>query len=395
MDIEYFLRIQRESVGNIVNKEIDTLVEIKLYKNILNEDLRYIFAGLHHEMNRLFRFMNDKAKPRGNYSHFNAEPSRELLKVIEIYTEMQTFLEGTQYSFSLEHDYVEHLKISENFLSESGGSHIPESYNALTINKYAPIFKLNETIDVKNSKDNSPLEQLHLIGSGSYANVYKYKDTFYNCNFAVKKLQKDLRDDEIERFHNEFRVLEDLNSPYVLKVYHFDESKQQYVMELADDTLLNYLDKNPNLGIKRRRSIAQQILSGFRYLHSKQLLHRDIAYNNVLVFLYDDTVVIKISDLGLVKQTENNLTLTATEVKGSLADPSLSEDGFKNYSMCHEIYALTRLLYFVMTNKKTLGNFPNESIRLFIQKGTNIDKTVRYKDDREILEAFNSTNWYE
>ena len=31
---------------------------------------------------------------------------------------------------------------------------------------------------------------LKLIGEGSYANVYKYKDTFYNCNFVIKRAKE-------------------------------------------------------------------------------------------------------------------------------------------------------------------------------------------------------------
>ena len=33
---------------------------------------------------------------------------------------------------------------------------------------------------------------IKLIGEGSYANVYKYKDSLYNCFFAIKKLKKAL-----------------------------------------------------------------------------------------------------------------------------------------------------------------------------------------------------------
>ena len=232
-----------------------------------------------------------------------------------------------------------------------------------------------------------------MIGSGSYANVYKYKDTYYNRYFAVKRLKNNSRADEAQRFKDEFNTLNELHSPYILNVYTYDEDSEQYIMDLADYTLLGYLEKYPNLDINIRKSIAKQVLCGFKYLHSKGLLHRDIAYNNVLIFVYEDALVVKISDLGLVKKKQSDLTRTGTEIKGTLADPSLSEDGFKNYSMCHEIYALTRLIYFIMTNRKTLGRYSNDSIEEFVRNGTNLDRSARYKNDMEILAAFNNVSW--
>lgn len=44
--------------------------------------------------------------------------------------------------------------------------------------------KIEERLDKFNMK---------LIGEGSYANVYKYKDNLYDCAFAIKSLKKQLQ----------------------------------------------------------------------------------------------------------------------------------------------------------------------------------------------------------
>lgn len=49
---------------------------------------------------------------------------------------------------------------------------------------------------------------MKLIGNGSYANVYKYKDTFYNRPFILKRAKKELTDKEIARFKREFSVFD-------------------------------------------------------------------------------------------------------------------------------------------------------------------------------------------
>ena len=48
---------------------------------------------------------------------------------------------------------------------------------------------MEKSIIVKKT-DTEMVYNLKLIGEGSYANVYKYKDTFYNCNFVIKRAKK-------------------------------------------------------------------------------------------------------------------------------------------------------------------------------------------------------------
>ncbi len=58
-----------------------------------------------------------------------------------------------------------------------------------------------------------------LIGHGAYANVYKYKDEFYNTHFAIKKLKDDVTKKEKARFEHEYKLLSSYNCPNILKAY--------------------------------------------------------------------------------------------------------------------------------------------------------------------------------
>lgn len=92
-----------------------------------------------------------------------------------------------------------------------------------------------------------------------------------------------------------------LNSPYVLQVYRYINGKHEYIMEYMDDCLANYIiNSNPKPTIRQRIKIVNQILSAFSYIHSKGLLHRDINPNNILIKKFEDIIIVKISDFGLV-----------------------------------------------------------------------------------------------
>lgn len=83
--------------------------------------------------------------------------------------------------------------------------------------------------------------ELKMIGEGSYAKVFRYRDEFYNKFFVLKRAKNDLNDKELERFKREFDVMNELKSPYVLEVHRYDEEKNEYYMEYADETLKKFI----------------------------------------------------------------------------------------------------------------------------------------------------------
>lgn len=139
-----------------------------------------------------------------------------------------------------------------------------------------PIFVPSNIVAITNPQSNISVS-LKLIGDGSYANVFKYKDPFYNKYFVLKRAKKDLSAKEIERFKREFKEMQEFSSPYILEVYCYDEEKNEYIMEYMDSTLNSYIEKyNSSLLKMQRKNIALQILRAFEYIHSKGRLHRDI-----------------------------------------------------------------------------------------------------------------------
>lgn len=183
--------------------------------------------------------------------------------------------------------------------------------------------------------------------------------------------------------------MQKLNSPYVIEVYHFDDVKREYVMEYVDTTLDKYIkDNNGELELSERINIVRQILKAFQYIHSKGVLHRDVSTNNILIKFYDGINVVEISDFGLVKTPGSILTDPYTEIKGYFNDPKLEMIGFTNYEFRHETYALTRIVYFVMTGRVTLGNYLNEEFKAFITRGISDNIDERFISVDQMQESF-------
>ena len=379
VNVDFYLKKRCEDI------QIEKALRLEeLYNDIDNPKLRIIFATLHQEFNRLISFMYNKTN-----GHFNADESRALDYYINFFEDTKYTLKDTMYSFDLNEDYKKFLNECTKFLSLSGGSSIPADLNRIRIIDYEPIFFLRRSIKVNRNSEDKRFN-IKLIGSGSYAQVFKYHDDFYDIDVIIKKADKNLNEKEIERFKKEYSIMKSMNSPYILKVYRYEENNNEYYAEFVDETLYDYIIRNNSkISIEKRKNIAYQIFKAFSYIHSKELLHRDISLTNVLIKHYDNSDIIKISDFGLVKEKDSNLTTTESDIKGSLNDSNLSVIGFKNYSMEYETYALTRLILFVMTGKTNLEKIKDNNIRNFVLKGTNGDVNKRYKSINEMVVDFN------
>ena len=359
-----------------------------LYKSFRNQKLREILMTLHHDLVGLFRTMNERLPTGEHEAHFWAEPSRDLIKRIEIIFSLVSSLKATPLAFQIDPYYLELLTRCRDFLSSSGGSSLPPNMAKVELYYTLPIFLPLSSITISHKQQDFTFD-LKLIGSGSYANVYKYKDTFYNRPFILKRAKKELTDKEMARFKREFDVMNDLSSPYILEVYCYNPDKNEYIMEYMDYTLDGYIAAhNSTLTIIQRKGIAQQILRAFDYLDSKGHLHRDISPKNILIKEYDDTLVVKLSDFGLVKIPDSTLTTVNTEFKGYFNDPALVVEGFNTYGIVHETYALTRVIYFVMTGKTNTEKITNQNLRNFVERGLNPDKTKRFQNIRDMISAF-------
>ena len=384
---EIFLKVQLEKIQNMFSSTNEVLYA-DYYLDIENENLRDIFIILHTKLNNLLAFVNDKNSP-GHGGHYNAEPSRDLLEVINVLRVIQANFKNNPLNFELDTYYEGIINRCKAFLSKSGGSPIPEDFPHVDIIEHKPIFMMLEVTKVSRpeSEDTFPIK---LIGGGSYATVYKFKDSHYNRLFALKRANKDLTPKELQRFKDEFFELSNLNSPYIIEVYNYNDDKNEYTMEYADITLDKYIStNNSKLPMTQRVSIILQLFKAFSYIHAKHLLHRDISYLNILIKKYDDsTMIIKVSDFGLVKSKDSTLTSTESSIKGMLNDPALTIVGFANYELRHEIYALSQVINFVLSGKKNGIFDKSQVVKDFIIRGLASDIEERFASVEEMAEAF-------
>ena len=124
-------------------------------------------------------------------------------------------------------------------------------------------------------------EDLLLVGSGSFTNVYRQKST----GIIIKKLKDDFVTDNgiRSRFKREYYITKSLEGTFgIIDVYTFDEGDCSYTMEPAETTLEKYIKSN-EVSEQIKDTCIRQILHVMTEVHNKDIIHRDLSPNNIFI----------------------------------------------------------------------------------------------------------------
>ncbi|KAI3753733.1 hypothetical protein L2E82_25794 [Cichorium intybus] len=160
----------------------------------------------------------------------------------------------------------------------------------------------------------SRFSDLELIGRGSFGDVYKAFDKENNKEVAIKVIDLEESEDEIEDIQKEIAVLQQCRSPYITEYYgsYLHQTKLWIIMEyMAGGSVADLIQPNQPLDEMSIACILRDLLLAIEYLHNEGKIHRDIKAANILLTENGD---VKVADFGVSAQLTRTISRRKTFV---------------------------------------------------------------------------------
>lgn len=164
------------------------------------------------------------------------------------------------------------------------------------------------------------------IAAGGMGAVYLATHPELKRKVVIKKLT--LRNGGAairERFKREARILSDLSSPYVVRMFdYFTEGRANYiVLEYVEGMSLDRLiEKQTVLPVQLAMLVLQDACLGLKNAHAKGVVHRDIKPGNILMSKRGE---IKLADFGIASdEKESEPASSAAASSKTIADTTLA-----------------------------------------------------------------------
>lgn len=221
----------------------------------------------------------------------------------------------------------------------------------------------------------------------NYAGVGGGNGVVFNANImdgmkagllCAVKILRQLGDVRIDRFDNEIRVLQALNSPFITK--YFDHGTVQVTsegddpvieqvrwvaMELGGLNMRQHIDQYGALDLPRLKKAASDICAALNALHAQGFIHRDVKPEN-FVWRLDGSALLMI-DFGIAKRQGedvsgrpmDNLTLHREFVgPAQYSSPELIQYAARKdhpVDLRSDIFQMAKVIWFLATGKTTTG----------------------------------------
>lgn len=189
------------------------------------------------------------------------------------------------------------------------------------------------------------------VGAGGMSDVYKAKDHILGRFVAIKVLKQEFSEDRsfVTKFRTEAQSAAGLEHPNIVNIYDVgsEEGLHYIVMEYVEGiTLKTYIEKKDQLSFKEAISIAIQVARGIEAAHNKNIIHRDIKPQNIIISTEGK---VKVTDFGIARAASANTI--SSDVMGSVhySSPEQARNGFVDNRS--DIYSLGIVMYEMVTGR--------------------------------------------
>ena len=188
------------------------------------------------------------------------------------------------------------------------------------------------------------------IGSGGFAKVVLGTHIPTGEKVAIKIMDKEqILSDELnrERVLSEIAILKIVRHNNIIKLYEVMETPKNIylVMEYCDGgELFDYIVSKQHLSEKQACVFFQEIIDALTYLHSQNIVHRDVKPENILLESFGKKMTCKLIDFGISRTYTLDKLISTPCGTASYAPPEMHR-GEEYYGLLSDVWSAGVLLY--------------------------------------------------
>ncbi len=219
-----------------------------------------------------------------------------------------------------------------------------------------------------------------LLGKGAFGAVFKGSYRGDPC--AVKVLLHDAMEmltnlpmgknnkEASKAIDHECEFLKSLKHPnivqYLSTAKHPKSGGTILVVELMDCNLRTYFSRldEESLTSECEISLSKDMACGLAYIHSKEIIHRDLCGDNVLLKLTQPLPVAKISDFGMSRlydPSKLSSTLTAVGHRMGYLPPEAIQVEEEKYDNSLDVFSLGAIIVQIVCKLETITSAKDRS----------------------------------
>lgn len=193
---------------------------------------------------------------------------------------------------------------------------------------------------------------IRMIGQGGMATVYLAVDLHTGVEVAVKIMHEELANDPefVRRFATEARAAASLDHPNIARVLDYGSHDGiRYIVQeyIEGSTLKDIIQNHGPIDYRYATPILIQIGLALEHAHRREVIHRDIKPQNILI---TEDMVAKVADFGIARaSTTNTITLTGGVVMGSVHYFSPEQARGGQVTARSDLYSLGVVFYEMLT----------------------------------------------
>lgn len=237
-----------------------------------------------------------------------------------------------------------------------------------------------------------------VIGIGSSATVFLAIDEHLHKQVVIKEYNDVIKNKYQFLVRHEVDILNSLKHSGIPQIYDIieDNTNLIIIMEyIQGKTIDRIIQENSPFTEKYAINISKQIINILRYIHSNNIIYRDLKPSNIMITNTNKVVLV---DFGaaMMQSLQKTETVICLGTRGYAAPEQFDKNRQQDFRT--DVYGFGATLYYMLTGvspanihsfsiKKVNANFSN-ALEFIILKCTQLNPKDRYQNINQLIKHF-------